>query len=137
MLIVEYVRYLTLLCTFDCFFFFFFQAEDGIRDYKVTGVQTCALPISWRLRGPARAAGPAHPVDRRRHRRGPEAGGDRPAAHADRVRPDPFRRRQRPRRQRPPGGDQTVPPRPGRPRGLPDAARLRFGGNPLAPGSPP
>src|ERR1022692_176490 len=30
------------------FFFFFFQAEDGIRDYKVTGVQTCALPISWR-----------------------------------------------------------------------------------------
>src|SRR5256885_3679297 len=29
-----------------CFsFFFFFQAEDGIRDYKVTGVQTCALPI--------------------------------------------------------------------------------------------
>src|SRR2546426_3461212 len=30
----------------DGFFFFFFQAEDGIRDYKVTGVQTCALPIS-------------------------------------------------------------------------------------------
>src|SRR5256885_3010772 len=28
-------------------FFFFFQAEDGIRDYKVTGVQTCALPISF------------------------------------------------------------------------------------------
>src|SRR5256885_12220569 len=27
---------------------FFFQAEDGIRDYKVTGVQTCALPISLR-----------------------------------------------------------------------------------------
>ena len=32
------------------FFFFFFQAEDGIRDYKVTGVQTCALPISRELR---------------------------------------------------------------------------------------
>src|SRR6266550_5614229 len=30
-------------------FFFFFQAEDGIRDVAVTGVQTCALPISrWR-----------------------------------------------------------------------------------------
>src|SRR5688500_8222106 len=29
----------------DRCFFFFFQAEDGIRDYKVTGVQTCALPI--------------------------------------------------------------------------------------------
>src|SRR2546422_2535784 len=33
-----------LLC-----FFFFFQAEDGIRDVAVTGVQTCALPI-WSLR---------------------------------------------------------------------------------------
>src|SRR6266511_318482 len=29
------------------FFFFFFQAEDGIRDFHVTGVQTCALPISF------------------------------------------------------------------------------------------
>src|SRR5256885_752418 len=29
----------------DSTLFFFFQAEDGIRDYKVTGVQTCALPI--------------------------------------------------------------------------------------------
>src|SRR5262249_59714323 len=32
-------------------FFFFFQAEDGIRDWSVTGVQTCALPIwpcAWR-----------------------------------------------------------------------------------------
>src|SRR5260221_9932334 len=30
--------------------FFFFQAEDGIRDHCVTGVQTCALPISYPLR---------------------------------------------------------------------------------------
>src|SRR5207248_8131141 len=29
------------------FVFFFFQAEDGIRDRTVTGVQTCALPISY------------------------------------------------------------------------------------------
>src|SRR2546427_6317181 len=29
--------------------FFFFQAEDGIRDLTVTGVQTCALPISRRI----------------------------------------------------------------------------------------
>src|SRR3989475_9568639 len=50
----------TLWCRFACmvivflsivyvvcfFFFFFFQAEDGIRDLTVTGVQTCALPIS-------------------------------------------------------------------------------------------
>src|SRR5690606_40679662 len=28
-------------------FYFFFQAEDGIRDFHVTGVQTCALPISY------------------------------------------------------------------------------------------
>src|SRR5256885_12192277 len=35
------------MCVWDdvVLFFFFFQAEDGIRDYKVTGVQTCALPI--------------------------------------------------------------------------------------------
>src|SRR3989440_7044188 len=32
------------------FFLFFFQAEDGIRDLIVTGVQTCALPISSRRR---------------------------------------------------------------------------------------
>src|SRR2546427_5881305 len=31
---------------FFVLFFFFFQAEDGIRDLTVTGVQTCALPIS-------------------------------------------------------------------------------------------
>src|SRR2546422_6142166 len=35
-------RYLYLVL----YFFFFFQAEDGIRDVAVTGVQTCALPIS-------------------------------------------------------------------------------------------
>src|SRR2546426_7788191 len=52
------------------FFFFFFQAEDGIRDYKVTGVQTCALPISLRrraglldeLRGRGAAAGRDDPA---------------------------------------------------------------------------
>src|SRR5207302_4554969 len=37
---------------FYILFLFFFQAEDGIRDFHVTGVQTCALPISERL--PAR-----------------------------------------------------------------------------------
>src|SRR5690349_21887761 len=39
-----------------CLFFFFFQAEDGIRDLYVTGVQTCALPIC-RSRGHAAATG--------------------------------------------------------------------------------
>src|SRR5437762_9121270 len=33
------------VCFLICFIFFFFQAEDGIRDTSVTGVQTCALPI--------------------------------------------------------------------------------------------
>src|SRR2546422_4214901 len=33
-------------CLYSVCFFFFFQAEDGIRDVAVTGVQTCALPIS-------------------------------------------------------------------------------------------
>src|SRR5690349_24233149 len=36
---------------------FFFQAEDGIRNLYVTGVQTCALPICQQLDGPG--AGPA------------------------------------------------------------------------------
>src|SRR5260370_22252195 len=42
--------YVCLLCSVGGYladyFFFFFQAEDGIRDSSVTGVQTCALPIS-------------------------------------------------------------------------------------------
>src|SRR5205807_7116054 len=46
----------------ECLDSFFFQAEDGIRDYKVTGVQTCALPICEGLaqesaRLPGRRAG--------------------------------------------------------------------------------
>ena len=41
-----------VFCFFVFFFdlisvFFFFQAEDGIRDHCVTGVQTCALPDLW------------------------------------------------------------------------------------------
>src|SRR6266403_1622546 len=37
------------LCIRVMLCFFFFQAEDGIRDLYVTGVQTCALPILWRM----------------------------------------------------------------------------------------
>src|SRR5437762_12053829 len=61
---------MTLLSTF------FFQAEDGIRDTSVTGVQTCALPISQRSRTRAgrRRRGPsdcheAAPARRQRDRR--------------------------------------------------------------------
>src|SRR2546430_10605677 len=39
-----------------CFVLFFFQAEDGIRDLTVTGVQTCALPIFCWPSSPARAS---------------------------------------------------------------------------------
>src|SRR5205085_6621873 len=42
--VLQYVDDLESAC------FFFFQAEDGIRDLTVTGVQTCALPI-WGIEG--------------------------------------------------------------------------------------
>src|SRR5690606_39482351 len=47
-----------LILSVTLIFSFFFQAEDGIRDFHVTGVQTCALPIS----GQPRDAG--HRADR-------------------------------------------------------------------------
>src|SRR2546426_731443 len=61
----------------DCclYFFFFFQAEDGIRDYKVTGVQTCALPIS--AQGPAAADGGSDRGDGRLRGGGARANRDR------------------------------------------------------------
>src|SRR5205807_6316084 len=45
-LYVDMVHFIILRQLIKDYCFFFFQAEDGIRDYKVTGVQTCALPIS-------------------------------------------------------------------------------------------
>jgi len=39
-----WIRLSVFVASVMCFFFFF-QAEDGIRDVAVTGVQTCALPI--------------------------------------------------------------------------------------------
>src|SRR6266496_3416941 len=47
---------------------FFFQAEDGIRDLYVTGVQTCALPICG-CDPAGRATGDAHSRERDRERR--------------------------------------------------------------------
>src|SRR3989440_4504934 len=66
LLLFSFIKSLVLF-----FFFFFFQAEDGIRDLIVTGVQTCALPISWRGgsdRGKAARASPGQcpPPPRRR-----------------------------------------------------------------------
>src|ERR1035437_5199923 len=54
------------------FYFFFFQAEDGIRDIGVTGVQTCALPI-WPARPPRRRA--ARPPPHLRRLRGKRRSG--------------------------------------------------------------
>src|SRR6266446_7709899 len=72
------------------FFFFFFQAEDGIRDYKVTGVQTCALPI---FGGPSGSVVPARQFDEPLVPRGPVSPGtggvvalDEGASVADAVR---------------------------------------------------
>src|SRR6266542_1754890 len=50
--VIKYLHMLLLFLSFShelthiTHIFFFFQAEDGIRDPPVTGVQTCALPIS-------------------------------------------------------------------------------------------
>src|SRR5256885_229534 len=53
--------FISMRCTLCGHFLqvFFFQAEDGIRDYKVTGVQTCALPILLPLLGSSRLRMPA------------------------------------------------------------------------------
>src|SRR2546427_2533860 len=51
-------------------FCFFIQAEDGIRDLTVTGVQTCALPIYGHIRSHVRYARPRIDACERRARRG-------------------------------------------------------------------
>src|SRR3712207_8382506 len=65
----------------DIFLYCFFQAEDGIRDIGVTGVQTCALPIS--SPGAVSERGPAQPGDRLRQGRGVFADERRRRAGAD------------------------------------------------------
>src|SRR2546430_8115532 len=66
---------------------FFFQAEDGIRDLTVTGVQTCALPISGRAAW--QRAGWAHP---RSGRRGPGRAAWRAPFAPPATRAPPIRR---------------------------------------------
>src|SRR5438309_2906965 len=106
-----------LLLVFYLFFFFFFQAEDGIRDGTVTGVQTCALPIS---RGGSSAAScrrarPRPRASRERRRRG----------GAPRARCHPW----------PSGGRRGCPSR-ARCRGC-RRATLRTPGNATGPRPPP
>src|SRR5712691_3985419 len=72
-----------------CFCFFFFQAEDGIRDLTVTGVQTCALPICGR---PDASVGRGHRRDeplRALERKGGAAASRRYRAPSDRGAPAP------------------------------------------------
>src|SRR3989440_2383091 len=60
-LVVGCILYCVLLMSMRLVvFFFFFQAEDGIRDLIVTGVQTCALPILWRAGGTLVTVGDSH-----------------------------------------------------------------------------
>src|SRR5437867_10259112 len=54
---LELESFASLAAVLSLLFVFFFQAEDGIRDRTVTGVQTCALPISYsRPRDPSPAS---------------------------------------------------------------------------------
>src|SRR5690606_40148917 len=61
-------RISTLVIWIVSWSFFFFQAEDGIRDFHVTGVQTCALPI---CHGPAALPG-VSAAGAQPHRGGPD-----------------------------------------------------------------
>src|SRR2546427_6378892 len=68
--------------------FFFFQAEDGIRDLTVTGVQTCALPI---YRGPPQRAARVRPHERGVPRDGPQPRRGRRGEPRERVEDVPTR----------------------------------------------
>src|SRR2546425_5739506 len=110
-------------------FFFFFQAEDGIRDKLVTGVQTCALPIlpprlargdgtrEGRRRGPVDAHGVAAPwsVSRRVRRCGRAGRSGRGVRYGGGGGGDGAGRRDNPERRPVVLGGGTAPP-PGAPR---------------------
>src|SRR5256886_3479565 len=85
--------YRICMCLILVVFFFFFQAEDGIRDLTVTGVQTCALPISRAQALQYAVArivrGPGHDSCRRGNLRRPQLLGAR-AAEGDRSSPGPW-----------------------------------------------
>src|ERR1022692_5049341 len=76
-----------LKCVRVSFIFFFFQAEEGIRDYKVTGVQTCALPICFQDLSKA-AAKSARPRPAKRTQRPKPAEPVEPAASTNRSAPE-------------------------------------------------
>src|SRR3712207_8454890 len=97
-----------------CMIFFFFQAEDGIRDIGVTGVQTCALPICARPRvALERGRAQQQPVaDGHEHRRRFGVGGSRAVPRAEslvRAREEDQRLRSEERRVGKEGRDRWAP----------------------------
>src|SRR2546421_3009610 len=87
MLVIITLFYVVLL------FFFFFQAEDGIRDLIVTGVQTCALPISSPRQRPTPHGWESAPVQQPELARAGSAVQSSRPAWAVRLRPPAGRRR--------------------------------------------
>src|SRR5690606_41202211 len=113
--------------------FFFFQAEDGIRDFHVTGVQTCALPIFRKLFGMGRASRGKTESDRigfhpgtgaeRARRPGPGMPTDRRCDDRDAPAPGDLRRNPRTGQQR--TAKAVLPSN--RPPGLPSETLFRQG----------
>src|SRR5207245_7212955 len=86
---VRFLLYFLIGCLLF-FFFFFFQAEDGIRDATVTGVQTCALPISTPCPvrcASARASSPRRFGNSSSSRFGPKIGNEPSASRLAESRP--------------------------------------------------
>src|SRR5438132_2711638 len=141
---------LSIYFSFLSFFFFFFQAEDGIRDHCVTGVQTCALPILLRAR-PSSPPARRGALRARRRRECPQGSGPcrsrgapaSPAVRAcERCLPPPRHRRAAPppavRRSTHFGAPTSSAPAPVRPRLAPSllpVGRRRRRGAPR-PGAP-
>src|SRR5689334_24779408 len=84
--------------------FFFFQAEDGIRDGTVTGVQTCALPILAR----GRADEPGEAGDRQHGQRGGERSEERRVGKECRSRWSPYHEKKKKKAKRIVAGDEVM-----------------------------
>src|SRR5438034_8283562 len=111
--VVAFFALIVFFLFFFFCFFFFFQAEDGIRDHCVTGVQTCALPISLRTgrrrrRGAGAPRGNCVPASRRADARAAAA---RRVAVAARSGPEPRRVATRAPRRTAPRLPAPLPPR--------------------------
>src|SRR5690606_39351187 len=105
---------------------FFFQAEDGIRDFHVTGVQTCALPISALAAAPpAGTPAPGRQGDRRADLRTRGARGLRPRAGAAAPQDD-VRGRRRARQARAQRSEERCVGRERYATGTRDDARIRW-----------